>query len=952
MTAAGLLALAAGGAGLAAASLLGAAALRPTGLPSRLLALWLLAYGQVVLLAEVLSELRLLGRGGFLAGQAVFVGLAAYAWSRAGRPRPLAFAGEAARAALSGARRHRALALFALGVGVLALANLGFPFLYPPLNGDANAYHLPRAFYWLELGTARHFPTSDFRMTQMPPDPSFVLAWVLALSGAFQGLNVPQWLAALALACAVAGLSRLAGFARSASLFPALVVLCLPAVVVQTGSAQTELVTAAVASAAVLFGFRAILSERPARADLFLFGTASGLALGTKLTVLFLVPGLALAMAALAAARPRGERLAPVRALLLSGAVGFLALGAYNAVLNLLDFGNPVASRQAVALTSAELPPWRFDQGTNVVRYLYQALDWPGLSRSEDSPLPRAGRAAFEAVAHAIGLDLRLDTDAAVLASSRSVPDEDRSGFGPIGFLVLVAAPFAAVAALLRLRRERTRISLARAALLVASLAWLPCFLAVDQPWSAQRVRYFLVFLPIVAAATVPAVAGGSRLRRALAAGTGALSLVVATGVTLAGPGGIRGGAYREPGFEARLREEVVTALARDLPAWFPGGSVFGVVSEHNDTLFHLFRALPQFRFRPVSEEEIGPLLAKGEIAAALVGQFRRESGQGITRPAVPLPRNAVLTADPARFYREHPRQYRLVVREGDAGLAAFLPLSRPLSWTATGPLELRLPAGLVAAAGPHPALLLPVDPPPAPGEAFAASVDGAPAIALRIGADLGVDLSREAAAAGAGSSFVTLALTRRLAGGAEVRAVPEDASDGLAPLTRDGAWLLPRVPVAGSIPGDLIEGLWRNGELPILGEPLPFVRVEGFHGVEGDASAPFRWTDGKGVLEVPVSVADPPRAVRLVFVGWRDDARFRLEANGTSLLEATLPSGALARDVELPPGLGPVLRLTLSSDLFRPPGDARALGVCVRSVTLLRDRRPPGRGSGALRTR
>ena len=178
-------ALGAASAALGSTSLLLRAVAGPRGVAGRLLFLWLLAYAEVVLVSEVLSELRLIGAAGYLAGHVV-LGLAAYAgWRRAGSPPLLVPAREAAAAVLRFVKGHRGASLFAGIVGVLSVVNLAFPFLYPILNGDANAYHLPRAYYWTTLGTARHFPAADFRMNEMPPDPSFVYAWILSLSGSF-----------------------------------------------------------------------------------------------------------------------------------------------------------------------------------------------------------------------------------------------------------------------------------------------------------------------------------------------------------------------------------------------------------------------------------------------------------------------------------------------------------------------------------------------------------------------------------------------------------------------------------------------------------------------------------------------------------------------------------------------------------------------------------------------
>ena len=157
------------------------------------------------------------------------------------------------------------------------------------------------------------------------------------------------------------------------------------------GSPPTDVLAAATAAASIFFGLRAVRSD--ARSDRAGFGLAFGVALGTKLTLFFLLPGLALAL--LVAAFAEDRALAPRRLARAGGAAlaGFLALGAYNYVLNLAELGNPIASvrARAVALGGRAVPELA-TRRTNFLRYGYQILDWPGLARGEGSLLPRLQR--------------------------------------------------------------------------------------------------------------------------------------------------------------------------------------------------------------------------------------------------------------------------------------------------------------------------------------------------------------------------------------------------------------------------------------------------------------------------------------------------------------------------------------------------------------------------------
>jgi hypothetical protein len=707
MTVLHVAALAVAGTALLSTCVLLRALAAPKGTAARLLFLWLLAYAQIVLLSEALSELHLIGAAGYVVGHAALF-LAAFAfWRNGGAPPLFEPAREAAGAATLFLRSNRALALFAAAVGLLTVVNLAFPFLYPIVNGDANAYHLPRAYYWTTLGTARHFPAADFRLNEMPPDPSFVYAWILSLSGSFGGLHVPQWAAGLALAAAAAGLARLAGAGRASSLLAGLLTATLPVALLQAGTAQTDLTAAAAGAAALYFGLRAAGESVSAIPDAIGFGIALGLALGTKLTVLFLLPGLAVAIVAVACSRHRSEAPRRLAGLAAAGFSGFALLGAYNYVLNVIETGNPVASKQGFELTRAKRPAWCYEKAPSVLRYLHQTLDWPGLARGPQG-LPRLQERTFEAVARGLGLDFELGDARQSLRDSRFVPDEEHSGFGPVGFAAFLLSPLVLLASAAAWIRSRRPDALVRCALVVTALGWFGGFVFSGQPWMSEVIRFFLMFIPLLVAALV---AQGSRARWGRAAGVVAagVSLVVATSVTFQGPGGIRRGAFRAPGFGARLSEEVIASLVETLPAEFPEGARIGIVSEYNDVVFHLFRSAPRIKFVPVRETDVPSLLRSGRIDGALVGQFRSEGGQGWTRLGIPVPRNVLVVADPLRFFRAHPSQYRFEMGSREGRAAARIPLGRGIRW-ASGTLHLRLPAELASALGGPLELVLPAD--------------------------------------------------------------------------------------------------------------------------------------------------------------------------------------------------------------------------------------------------
>jgi hypothetical protein len=126
-------------------------------------------------------------------------------------------------------------------------------------------------------------------------------------------------------------------------------------------------------------------------------------------------------------------------------------------------------------------------------------------------------------------------------------------------------------------------------------------------------------------------------------------------------------------------------------------------------------------------------------------------------------------------------------------------------------------------------------------------------------------------------------------------------------------------------------------------------VEESGFGDPEFDnLQQPFRWTDGRARLVVPLNRDRPPRALVVRLPPSRPanapPATVQIVVNEKVLFDDHVPNGALDRTFDLDPAvLGDVLTLDIRSNTFVPQnlpgstsGDARALGVCVSCIQLL----------------
>jgi len=314
---------------LAVTALALAASLRLRSVAQFVLAGYLLAFAEIVVLMLVLSPFGAVRRPVLLGCMAVICAVALGAWARAGRRLP-----SFPSLSVSGARPTVVLAaIVALAfVYVFALA-LGTP----PNTIDSLVYHLVRAALWRQAGGAGYIDNAyDQRLNANPPNAELALGFVLELTRDERFASLVELVSAVACSVAVFALARRLGLLRGEALFGALLFLTLPVVLLQSSTALNDLVVAAPLLAASVF----VLGDDRRMLGFAALGTA--LAMGTKLTAILALPILcSLALLAL----PRSARAVRLAALA-AGAV----VGSYWYLVNLLETGKLLGERQDTGL--------------------------------------------------------------------------------------------------------------------------------------------------------------------------------------------------------------------------------------------------------------------------------------------------------------------------------------------------------------------------------------------------------------------------------------------------------------------------------------------------------------------------------------------------------------------------------------------------------------------------
>lgn len=543
------------GLAVATAVLIGLAA-RLTSLTSTLLATYLAFTGNLGLTTIVLSPAHAVTRTGLAVAEALLLVCAAGFWWARGKPAPsLSAAWAAAREILSDVPTAAFL--------VFVVALLGYELLLgltvPPNNIDALSYHLSKAAAWAQHGGIYWIPSApSVRMNAFQPFAEQQLLFFLVAAHGWLLSALPQFLAELAIMTAAYGSARRLGFAARPSACASFLLVTFSLVALQSTTAQNDLVAASFPAVAACL----LLGRQ--RIEPLLGGVAAGIALGVKLTTGLVFPVL------IWLAIWRGRRTAAGASI--GAVIGFVALGMWGYVLNLVNTGHvlgtgtgPLEDRASPSYPGSVMNGLYLLYGlmdlSVLSNHLIGALAVVGLlvaagvttwslrSRKASRAALDGARAALPFVAgllvlggaaliadatRALDFPLRgaggalAPLDATLGHAYTRIANGDYSALGPLGIVALVAASLLAMTAYLRHRADGRHMALACS---------LPCFLvlmSLTTAWTPLLIRFFLV--PTALAAPLLATLFASRATTAAYAAVAAVTVSLTVTVDQAKP--------------------------------------------------------------------------------------------------------------------------------------------------------------------------------------------------------------------------------------------------------------------------------------------------------------------------------------------------------------------------------------------------------------------------------
>lgn len=338
---------------MVAAAAASAHSLRPAAITATVTAAGILFYAATVLCGYTLSALGLFGSAGAWFAASLCVIAITFALSRSRRPRR-----EEGRPSptLSPAWTcspwlYPGLVAGCAAVAGILVVNLMIVSQVAPHTWDVMVYHLTRMAYFLQQGSLDWYPANYWSQIQHAKNAATLDALVyLAFWRHDSFVQAVQFGAYLLSGFATYAMARLTGAGRPASLVATLAFLLSINVVLESSTAQNDLLLTGCLAGGLLFLWLYLEERRPAW--LLLCAVAIGLALGTKASALGVLPSLAL-LGICASLDPRRHPLPPrppLAQILALGAtaVALIALFSLPAgyVDNLLRYGHPLGDRQ------------------------------------------------------------------------------------------------------------------------------------------------------------------------------------------------------------------------------------------------------------------------------------------------------------------------------------------------------------------------------------------------------------------------------------------------------------------------------------------------------------------------------------------------------------------------------------------------------------------------------
>lgn len=321
--------------------------------------------------------------------------------------------------------------------------------MYAPTNQwDSMTYHVARVAFWIQHKSLAHFESSSISPIIFPPNAEILFLWPMVFIKKDFMAGMVQYTSFLGSLWVLYSFLSYIKVSKRRTLWTIFVFASLPEIILQSSSTQNDLVLGFflfVASYLFIYGAR-----EQEKVSLIMSALAIGIAMGVKTTFFMFVPSLAAAYILIAIYTRKKQF---YKLLLFYGLCSFLffvLFGAYNYILNYIEFQNPFGMDSFIKFRTVQGTGFKFFIA-NLIRYCLGFIDFTGIEFASilSFPFLFLKTILFEIfrVNENQGLILtniipKMYTNLAVLYTDIILLNtrihENTAMFGPLGFLIFI----------------------------------------------------------------------------------------------------------------------------------------------------------------------------------------------------------------------------------------------------------------------------------------------------------------------------------------------------------------------------------------------------------------------------------------------------------------------------------------------------------------------------------
>ncbi len=371
----------------------------------------------------------------------------------------------------------KSLLIMSIAFVSMLLTTLIFALIMPAIEPDSQTYHFIRAFEFVKQGSLAHFETNDIRALIMPINSEIFYSWLLLFKKNFHGYGILSYFAYILSICSLWSVFEEFKFSFRKRLYALFLFSSLSAIIIQAQSMQTDIVVGAL----LISAFALFIKNK-----LYFSSLALSLALGVKSTGFISLFGFFIVLFLYEKLITKKVNYKKLIHFSLQLFINFLIFSSYNYILNFIHFGNPFANQAAYIGHKF----WGGFKGyiANLIHFAFQSLDFTGFKWGFylNNEILNIKNQFFNLINIDASIGCNVKQDIVNIFT-----DEQRIGFGILGFLVFIPSLFKAIINFFLNKNKRTILCFILAIAFIINVL----FLARATAYMVYSIRFIVAFV-------------------------------------------------------------------------------------------------------------------------------------------------------------------------------------------------------------------------------------------------------------------------------------------------------------------------------------------------------------------------------------------------------------------------------------------------------------------------